>query len=161
LGNTKRAGIFPITFFIGGFPGEQETEFQETLDFINENGQNLGSLVVTPCAISDMQDRLAHYAIREPAHNIFWESKDGSNTFPVRIERIKRIFRTAAANGVPVGIYSRSDESSLEYYCGLLLASYYLWRQSPMDALEHFHRASRLAKAWQDQGNASVLFSGS
>lgn len=46
--NTRKAGIFPNTTFIFGYPGESSRTVQETVDFKKEMGIECGSFFATP-----------------------------------------------------------------------------------------------------------------
>lgn len=46
--NTRKAGIFPNTTFIHGYPGETKETIQETVDFKEELELNCGSFFATP-----------------------------------------------------------------------------------------------------------------
>ncbi|MBN1832767.1 MAG: B12-binding domain-containing radical SAM protein [Deltaproteobacteria bacterium] len=46
--NTRRAGIYPNTTFIFGYPGETLETIQETIDFKREMGLECGSFFATP-----------------------------------------------------------------------------------------------------------------
>ncbi|MBN1102079.1 MAG: B12-binding domain-containing radical SAM protein [Deltaproteobacteria bacterium] len=46
--NTRKAGIYPNTTFIFGYPGETRETIQETVDFKKETGIECGSFFATP-----------------------------------------------------------------------------------------------------------------
>jgi anaerobic magnesium-protoporphyrin IX monomethyl ester cyclase len=46
--NTRKAGIYPNTTFIFGYPGETLETIQETIDFKREMGLECGSFFATP-----------------------------------------------------------------------------------------------------------------
>jgi anaerobic magnesium-protoporphyrin IX monomethyl ester cyclase len=48
IANTRKAGIYPNTTFIFGYPGESLESIQETINFKREMGLNCGSFFATP-----------------------------------------------------------------------------------------------------------------
>ena len=99
------AGICVTANFMFGFPGETEEDFQLTLDFLRRNARYMGVYPSrTYCALEENSLLAAHperFAIKpSAASHIFWESSDGRNTYPVRMDRCQRFCRLAAKLGV-------------------------------------------------------------
>jgi radical SAM superfamily enzyme YgiQ (UPF0313 family) len=57
---TRRAGIFPNTTFIFGYPGETRDTIQETIDFKRELGIECGSFYATPYPGTPLYDSIRH-----------------------------------------------------------------------------------------------------
>ena len=120
--SAKKAGIEVIVNIIVGFPGEGEMEFQQTLDFIGEN-QNLidrisalsSCIVVAQC---DIERRPDHYdvVLPKPEHWRQWYSKDKTNTYETRLERVNRALDFFEKLGISHNMTNRYIEA-LEDKC--------------------------------------------
>lgn len=90
------AGIQVTCNFMFGFPGEEEQDFQKTLDFVKEVGGYLERVYPsrTYCALEEFSYFYEHpeeFNIKIPfSHHLYWETIDGENTYPVRLERCRR-----------------------------------------------------------------------
>ena len=93
--DTREAGIDCGLFFMTGYPGETEADFQMTLDFVGRNKDWI-SFVSPSAGFCDF-----HPGTRGHAHpddfgielregSAHWVSKDGSNTYLTRLERFER-----------------------------------------------------------------------
>jgi radical SAM superfamily enzyme YgiQ (UPF0313 family) len=56
--NTRKAGIFPNTTFIFGYPGETQETIQETIDFKKDLGIDCGSFFATPYPETPLYNRI-------------------------------------------------------------------------------------------------------
>ena len=56
--NTRKAGIFPNTTFIFGYPGESRQTIQETIDFKRELGIECGSFFATPYPETPLYEKI-------------------------------------------------------------------------------------------------------
>ena len=100
------AGIKVTANFMFGFPGETEEDFKQTLSFINDTGRYIERAYPsrTYCALeerSEIHENPSAYGIREPFnHHLYWETVDGKNTYPVRLDRCKRFEEFCAKTGL-------------------------------------------------------------
>jgi hypothetical protein len=149
---SRAAGITNATLIVVGYPSETEEDFQLTVDFIRDNAEAIGCLSITICDVDDMVDDPAAYGIRPPRFgNLFWESSDGENTLPVRVERFRRLAAAARAAGVDVHVMRRNDEKSVFYYTEELLAMNFRARGELARAESHAHAAQSVLRDWQNQ----------
>ena len=100
--NTRNAGIDVVTNIIVGFPGEEEEDFQMTMDFLSENKEFI-NVVCTGQALSISPDTpLMNHPERfdiklNSDGSVYyderwnWESRDGQLTDEVRQERLVRL----------------------------------------------------------------------
>lgn len=106
---THEAGIRVTGNFMFGFPGETEEDFQMTLDFIKINAKYLDRVYPsrTYCAIEEpsyLASHLLKFNIKlKPPNHLYWESIDGKNTYPVRLERCEEFSSLAKSLGIEVG----------------------------------------------------------
>jgi radical SAM superfamily enzyme YgiQ (UPF0313 family) len=109
LKDTHDAGISATGNFMFGFPGETDADFEMTLEFLRRNHKSLdrayGSATFTSLEEhSYLTEHQEAFDIRreteKTAHNLYWESKDGKNTYPVRLARYKRFRETCIGLGI-------------------------------------------------------------
>jgi radical SAM superfamily enzyme YgiQ (UPF0313 family) len=102
-------GIKVTANFMFGFPGETEDDFQQTLNFIKRNAQYLDRVYPsrTFFAIEEFSYLAAHlceFDIKgEMPNHLYWESKDGKNTYPERMRRCEEFCYLASSLGIEVG----------------------------------------------------------
>jgi radical SAM superfamily enzyme YgiQ (UPF0313 family) len=103
LKNCKIVGIETAVNILVGFPGEDEKEFQETIDFLLKNKDNI-SRVNVGYGLTITKDTELY---RNPQKfNIIskigrdWETGDGKNTKEVRIERVLRLKEVLESAGL-------------------------------------------------------------
>ena len=103
------AGITATCNFMFGFPGETEIDFELTLDFIRRNARFLRRVYPsrTYCALEEhsyLHKHLEEFCIKpNPPNHLYWESVEGGNTYPVRLERCEEFCKLASSFGVEVG----------------------------------------------------------
>lgn len=103
------AGIKVTGNFMFGFPGETEEDFKETLSFIKRNAGFLDRAYPsrTYCAIEEfsyLSGHLEEFGIKpNPANHLFWESVDGINIYPVRLQRCREFSELASSLSIEVG----------------------------------------------------------
>lgn len=112
---THEAGIVVTANFMFGFPGEQESDFSETLDFIRRNAEYLDRVYPsrTFCALEEfsyLQGHLEEFGIKpNPPNHLYWESQDNMNTYPQRLRRCEEFCRLASSLGIEVGCGVQTD----------------------------------------------------
>jgi radical SAM superfamily enzyme YgiQ (UPF0313 family) len=93
--NTRDAGIAVFLYVLVGFPTETEADFLQTMDFIERNSSAIDQVGVSSCEIQKASHLDVHpelYGIRTPLEDrLRWVTKDGSNTYAVRQERLRRL----------------------------------------------------------------------
>lgn len=122
------AGMYVTANFMFGFPGETEEDFSQTLEFLRRNSKYLDRCYPsrTYFAIEEFSYVASHpeeFGIRPgyPNH-LFWESVDGSNTYPVRMDRCRRFCELAKELGIEVGKGVQTSVTQDEWFN---LAHYY------------------------------------
>ena len=97
LRQTKAAGMTTGINMICGFPGETEEQFQYTLDSLEKHREHIDRVTsLSVCAVlpgSPLWTEPEKFGIKrpKPGHYHEWESIDGSNTLPMRIDRHARM----------------------------------------------------------------------
>ncbi|HRY28513.1 MAG TPA: radical SAM protein [Elusimicrobiota bacterium] len=138
---THEVGIRTVANFMFGFPGETEEDFQLTLDFLRRNRPWLdmayGSATFTSLEeYSYLAEHPREFDIRQEtahtAHNLYWDSLDGKNTYPVRLDRYARFRRTCRELGLDA--YKGLD-GALELDRLANLAHYYQYRDRRLEAI--------------------------
>ncbi|MHB2026033.1 MAG: B12-binding domain-containing radical SAM protein [Elusimicrobiota bacterium] len=109
LKDTHDAGIVTVGNFMFGFPGETEADFGQTLDFLRRNKKSFDRVYASATFTSleeksYLKDHQDEFGIQEVSperfHNLYWETKDGTNTYPVRLDRYKRFRALAISLGI-------------------------------------------------------------
>jgi radical SAM superfamily enzyme YgiQ (UPF0313 family) len=95
------AGMQVELNLIVGFPGETEEDFQHTLKFLRHIGPKI-SMITSVATLnvdhSHLWDHLDEYNIAfnyEKDRHISWTTKDGLNTYEIRVDRARRLFQLA------------------------------------------------------------------
>ena len=93
----KQADIEVIVNLIVGFPGETESDFNETLDFLRNHRDLIDRIsALSTCIVvaqSELERSPDHFGIvlPKPEHWCQWYEKDGGNTYEIRTARLRRI----------------------------------------------------------------------
>lgn len=111
--NTHEAGIKVNLNVIVGFPGEEEEDFQQTIEFLRENLPYVWQVGINEMNIFHgipVGDNPARYALAThvPHTGSLWETADGRNTPAVRKDRLARIRSFTSAQGIQQGLGSSS-----------------------------------------------------
>lgn len=115
LQRTKDAGMVTGINMICGFPGETEAQFQHTLDMLEEHRDVIDRVTsLSVCAVlpgSPLWTEHEKFGITlpKPGHYHEWETLDGSNTLPLRIERHARMKARVAELGLSAVIQSTDE----------------------------------------------------
>jgi radical SAM superfamily enzyme YgiQ (UPF0313 family) len=109
LRDTRRAGIDPTALWMSGFPTETEETFLESRDFIAANAGSIGVLAITLFSIAQMHAVKDQYDLEPAAGDPFWRTRDGKNTFPVRLDRLRRLMEAAGEAGIETCYHSTPE----------------------------------------------------
>lgn len=106
---THDVGILTTGNFMFGFPQETEEDFQLTLECIKRNAKYLDRVYPsrTYFALEEFSyvcDHPEEFGIKPnfPNH-LYWESIDGTNTYPERLRRCEEFCNLASSLGIEVG----------------------------------------------------------
>jgi radical SAM superfamily enzyme YgiQ (UPF0313 family) len=80
--NTRKAGIYPNTTFIFGYPGESLQSIQETIDFKKEMGIECGSFFATPYPGTPLYEQIRN---RIPDEERFIHSLGNATEFTINL----------------------------------------------------------------------------
>lgn len=139
--DTAGAGIEVTANFMFGFPGETEADFQETLSFIRSLGPSIAHAYPsrTFCALEEhsyLRDHADEFGIKTPVgHHLYWESVDGTNTYPVRLDRCHRFEEVCRESGVKVNC---GVQTNVEMDAWFNLGQYYVYHGDHTRAKEYF-----------------------
>lgn len=140
---TNEAGIEVTCNFMFGFPGEEEEDFQQTLDFLRCNAKYITTAYPSRsyCTIephSYLEKHMEEFnMISNPVNNTYWESKDGRNTYPERMKRCENFSSIASSLGVSVGL---GLQTSVELDRWYNLGFYYDSKQDYKNAFDCFSK---------------------
>lgn len=140
LKNIDRGGLKTRGNFMFGHPGETEEDFQATLDFLREMHPYIHT-VYPSYTLTHLDGRLIRdsqeWGLAPGQDPMYWESPDGTNTYPVRLRRYKEFRQLAVSLGCHMvdGLQMSADA-----YEDFALAGYYENRKAPEKAAEHYRR---------------------
>lgn len=129
LRDTAAAGIGVVAALMVGFPTETERDFEETLEFVRSNAGAARILAPSLFTINEMLGMWDRYQLVPTDNVLYWRTRDGRNTFPARVARLRRLFAAAAASGVRVDFEGRVSAASMEPYFERFLERYRHWEQ--------------------------------
>jgi len=124
--DTAEAGIRVTLDFMFGLPGETEEDAQENIDFVIRNKKCIHTIYPSWsfCYLTQLSDAYAdpgRWGLKPITDVSFWESIDGSNTYPVRLERFERFCAAMIKEGIAIqypGDKLADREKKLGYYYG-------------------------------------------
>jgi radical SAM superfamily enzyme YgiQ (UPF0313 family) len=141
LKNMTEAGIHTLGNFMFGFPGETEEDFQETMRFLSRIHKNLHNCY--PSYTFTIIEPASPLAWERDAfqvtgdHSLYWETTDGTNNYPLRLDRYRRFREYAKELGVNV---RDGVETSLDMWISLCLAEYHEHKKDFKAALEQYQK---------------------
>jgi radical SAM superfamily enzyme YgiQ (UPF0313 family) len=115
LRQTRAAGMVSGINMICGFPGETEAHFQHTLDSLERHREHIDRVTslsvcaVVPGAPLWTEHEKFGIARPKPGHYHEWETLDGTNTLPIRIERHARMKARVAELGLSAVVQSTDE----------------------------------------------------
>jgi coproporphyrinogen III oxidase-like Fe-S oxidoreductase len=117
LRRAKAAGLATLVNLIVGFPGETEATFAETCEFVRRHANlidRVGALstciVVAQCPLE--KDPAAFgIVLPAPEHWRQWHTADGTNTYEIRVDRLRRLARALDEAGVAHGAGNLYEEA--------------------------------------------------
>ncbi|MCX5713496.1 MAG: radical SAM protein [Candidatus Omnitrophica bacterium] len=120
--NTHQAGISVSATFMFGFPGEEEGDFKQTIEFLERNKDSIDELIPSDgfCTIerpSPLYKHAQEYGLYSNPHPFYWETRDGKNTYPERFRRFDAFIRKSREAGIKL---SGSYEKNLENRAAIL-----------------------------------------
>jgi radical SAM superfamily enzyme YgiQ (UPF0313 family) len=156
LRNLSAAGIKVMGNFMFGFPGETEEDFAETLAFLRRVHPHLAiiypsftfTLMEPASPIGLQKERFGVAAANRAGGDIFWESTDGTNTYPVRFERYKTFIKLAESLGLHI---EYGYDCPIDAFQSYWLGRYFAYKEDHVRAIEHFENYLR-----HDGGNPEV-----
>lgn len=103
--DTHRVGIHAVTNFMFGFPGEEEEDFRQTLDFVSRNKEFIASINPSPAFTAIgvgtyLYNHMHEYNLDLTGGHLLWKSKDGKNTYETRKRRYQDFCRHVASLGI-------------------------------------------------------------
>ena len=122
--DTAQAGIKVTLDFMFGLPGETEEDAQKNIDFVVRNRKYIHTIYPSWsfCYLTQLSDVYANpekWGLRPINDVAFWESIDGSNTYPVRMARFERFCAAMKKEGIAIqgiGYVLADREKKLGYY---------------------------------------------
>jgi radical SAM superfamily enzyme YgiQ (UPF0313 family) len=144
LRDTHESGITATGNFMFGFPGETEEDFKLTLDFVEKNARSLDRVYASTTFTSleehsYLTDHQRDLGVKEVArdrfHNLYWETVDGENNYPVRIDRYRRFRELSISLSIDAykGVNGNLEQDQLAN-----LAQYEQYRADHLGAVGHF-----------------------
>lgn len=124
----KKAGLYISVNIMFGLPGETERHFREMVEFIKANRHWLSGInpAVNFCAFypgSFVYENPAGYGVDLTHGPDYWNSLDGSNTYPVRMQRFESFLKEAKKlkldNLIGTDVLPNKYSLLFDYYCAV------------------------------------------
>ena len=122
---THEAKINAYVNVMFGYPTETDADFLKTLEFIKDNRNNIDGVSPSQSFTiivknTYLYDHLSEFNIDPNPHHLYWKTKDGKNTYPIRFKRYEMFCKLCIDMGLSgVGVLAeKSDKWILlgEYY---------------------------------------------
>ncbi|MFH1202398.1 MAG: radical SAM protein [Candidatus Omnitrophota bacterium] len=148
LRDTHQARISTQANFMFGIPTETERDFEETLEFLKRNRENIDSVLASQsfCVVDKGTYIYTHaqdFGIKDADHHLYWETN--GNNYPERLRRYEEFCQLALSLGLP----ETSGVLRVKPDKWLLLGDYYLFKKDYPLALECF-KNSLQTESWND-----------
>ncbi|MDD2889871.1 MAG: radical SAM protein [bacterium] len=133
-----KAGVSCAVNFMFGLPGETEEDFRETLKFLRRNKDYIGTINPCPafCSFAPgtyAYDHQGEFDIDFSKGGEYWESKDGSNTYLIRLRRFEELCQLAWDLKIP-SVYPAPKLLNRNE----LIGNYYFNTGKPEKAIPYF-----------------------
>ncbi len=120
--NTKKAGIKVVIFLIVGYPGENEKDFEKTLDFLDRNKANIDLIrsINTPYLQkgTDLMENADKYGIiidkNQENYDYNWYTKNNKNTVGMREKREKNLISHIIKLEIPYEIHTLNENKKFK-----------------------------------------------
>ena len=140
--NFRVAGIEVKANFMFGFPGETEEDAEKTLKFLRRIAGHKPKVypsytftLLEPASPLNKHKEIFAVKAEGPDSDIFWESWDKTNTYPVRFERYRKFCAEAKTLGLEIEYgYTMPIEAFQAHW----LARYYEHKKDWKNALEQY-----------------------
>lgn len=128
LSEGKKAGLYISVNIMFGLPGETEQHFRELVEFIKSNKHSLSGInpAVNFCAFypgSFVSDNPSVYGVDLSNGPDYWRTLDGSNTYPVRMQRFESFLKEAKSlklnNLIGTEVLPNKYSLLFDYYCAI------------------------------------------
>lgn len=126
LSEGKKAGLYISVNIMFGLPGETERHFREMVEFIKSNKRSLSGInpAVNFCAFypgSFVYENPSGYGVDLTNGPDYWSTTDGSNTYPVRMQRFESVLKEAKSLGLNnllgTDVLPNKHALLFDYYC--------------------------------------------
>ncbi|HOW27388.1 MAG TPA: radical SAM protein [Elusimicrobiota bacterium] len=153
LKDSREAGIEVQINIMFGLPGETRELFQETLDFLRRVRPYIDTVLASQSfTVVDkgtaLNTRPEQFGLTGVGHHLYWQSTDGTNTYPERLRRYEEFCRLAIQLGIP----ETSGVLSVKPDKWFLLGDYYRHISDPARAAACYLRSFR-----KESANKTVL----